>query len=702
MKQSQIAESLHVDASRISRIETGQLLPDLSETARILDSIGTEEAKDYASYCQENWGCFEKPSFWHPSRRDLARASAYAVKLEEFVSRPQTTEAAKAQADLHRQSLTSSAEFLRTVDHAVAFVGDIGVGKSTAICGLTGLLLPPDPKAPSALSKRVVLETGSGRTTLCEVRVRSEGKTTFALVVQPHSEEEVFRSVSDFSASITDALNRESIADSKESDLRGVSEELNKALRNMAGLARKTVKNAEGKMIRHDPAFDLARQYNNTATELTAEILKRMRLDKRNKTEFRFEAADLPTGLSQLRQLFANVNKGLSPDVSLPRRIDLVVPLPLLGENSLDFQVIDTKGVDDTAIRPDIRAYLDDARTVTVLCSRFDNAPGPTLRILMENLVSTGAERVFAERMLLLVLARSAEVLETQDDEGNRAETAEEAYRIKGDQIRWELSKVGGAADVPIMFLDVLNDDHHPIADQLVSAASKLRDLQSQRISEVGQAIDELIKRHGEVQTKEAQEKVRRRLRIFIEQHLAINPAIRKPYRELLSTVQNTHPRTVWASTRRNGSWTGLDAYHLIGVGTVIDAQSRSQSSFAGLDELLNNMLGDQELEPARDYLNELRRIGPEWRQHFLNECTTSGREIYRAALFPDDQIWDQCIDLWGTGSGYRNRVAEQLETWCDSHPHLSESVEKRIQLAWQNSFLKPLAILCDSTELLD
>src|SRR5262245_34701433 len=105
-----------------------------------------------------------------------------------------------------------------------------------------------------------------------------------------------------------------------------------------------------------------------------------------------------------------------------------------------------------------------------------------------------------------------------------------------------------------------------------------MRTAQARRIGEVGSAIDELIRRYGEAQTKEAQEEVRRRLRIFIGQHLEIGAASQKAHRSFISAVRSTHARTVWASTRRNGNWSGLDAYHWLGVGTVVDAQTRSQA----------------------------------------------------------------------------------------------------------------------------
>ncbi len=704
-KQSQVAEAIGVDTSRVSRIETGQLVPDESEVVKIAEAIGTPQALEYAEFTKGTWKQIEKPSFWHPSRQELRRAEKFLVKLSEFVQRPQTTDGPKAQANLHRESLMRAVEFLTDTNHSVAFVGEIGVGKSTAICGLTGLLLPPDPKAPAALSKRVVLQTGSGRVTLCEVQLRSEAKTSFGLLVSPQPQEEVFRSVSDFCSSIIDAFHGKNGNPNIESESRGVSEELNKAIRNMANLARTPGRSPDGKPIRIDPAMALAKACNGNLAELTAEVLKRMRLDQRNSTEFRFEATDLVVGLRQLRDLFANVNMGLLPDVSLPRRIDLIVPVRLLGERPFNVRVIDTKGIDDTAIRPDIRAYLDDPRTVTVLCSGFRNAPDMTLRLLMENLASTGADKALSERVVLLVLARAQEVSDTKDDVGNSAETAEEGYRIKQDQVSWSLNQVSGTQELPILFLDVLNDDHHAIVEQLAQAVTRLRDLHSKRLGQIGSAIEELIQRHGEEQTQKAQEKVRNRLRIFISQHLSPALSVHNFYDSLVSAARNTNARTVWASTTRKGTWPGMEAYHLLGTGTAIDAQRRTQPLFAGLDELLNNMLGDTELEPARDYLNELRRNIPTWRERFLNEATVSGREIFRAELFVDESVWSECVGYWGQtkalGGTYRNHIANRLKEWCESHPHLAEATERHIQSAWRECFLKPLALLCDATDLL-
>jgi len=57
-----------------------------------------------------------------------------------------------------------SASYLINKNHRLAFIGNVGTGKTTAICHILGLLDGKDP----------ILSTGSGRTTLCEVDIISD------------------------------------------------------------------------------------------------------------------------------------------------------------------------------------------------------------------------------------------------------------------------------------------------------------------------------------------------------------------------------------------------------------------------------------------------------------------------------------------------------------------------------------------------
>ena len=110
------------------------------------DAIGEPEALEYAEYAKSSWSHIPKPGFWHPSRTDLHQAEMLFAKLGEFVRRPQTTDGPKAQANLYRESLMRAVEFLTDTNHSIAFVGEIGVGKSTAICGSPGCSCRQIPK----------------------------------------------------------------------------------------------------------------------------------------------------------------------------------------------------------------------------------------------------------------------------------------------------------------------------------------------------------------------------------------------------------------------------------------------------------------------------------------------------------------------------------------------------------------------------
>ncbi len=79
-----------------------------------------------------------------------------------------------------------------------------------------------------------------------------------------------------------------------------------------------------------------------------------------------------------VKEAFGAVNKGQIRDVPLPETIDLLVPNFGQSFGELEITLIDTKGVEDHAIREDLEARLKDMRTSVVFCSHFNDAPGPT------------------------------------------------------------------------------------------------------------------------------------------------------------------------------------------------------------------------------------------------------------------------------------------------------------------------------------
>ena len=73
---------------------------------------------------------------------------------------------------------------------------------------------------------------------------------------------------------------------------------------------------------------------------------------------------------------------------------------------------------------------------------------------------------------------------------------------------------------------------------------------------------------------------------------------------------------------------------------------------------------------------------------------------MFRARLFVEDKLWDECADRWGAGSGFRIGVGQDVRNWCEDpkQQDLHETVEKKVQQSWRECFVQHLAKLCDDS----
>ena len=179
----------------------------------------------------------------------------------------------RPQLDFLRESLLRVANFIFRRDHGVNFTGRIAVGKTTALCHIAGLLI----QKQGGVRQNAVLDTGAGRTTLCEVHLRSGPQ--YGIIVDPFPDREISLMVEDLCAGLLESKYGAVDLDSK-----GVSRELDRALRNMAGLPRKPERGPDGKVRNTDPARDLLGS-DTTHHSLCLEFAKRLELWKRTERE---------------------------------------------------------------------------------------------------------------------------------------------------------------------------------------------------------------------------------------------------------------------------------------------------------------------------------------------------------------------------------------------------------------------------------
>ncbi len=214
ISQGDVAAKLGVDQSRVSRMEKDTKV-GLDEARKYLAALGGDStAKAFVEHIDSIWYSIPKPGFQHPCRAVLRTADAALVRLQSFLADPTTPPDVAQQGKIYEGALREACAYLVDLRHGVAMVGNIAVGKTTALCCLINLLLDN----AKSLKQRAALETGAGWVTLGPVQIstldigtKGEDVWKFGIVIQPYSMEEIFRLANDLCVSTIDIRDKKEL-----------------------------------------------------------------------------------------------------------------------------------------------------------------------------------------------------------------------------------------------------------------------------------------------------------------------------------------------------------------------------------------------------------------------------------------------------------------------------------------------------------
>ena len=678
--QKEMAQRLKVHQSQISRLEGGDGKGETKDFERYLRVLGSERALKLAGILKLEWRHLSCPSLKHPNLEVLVEIEQALQRLQDFRESQSMPLVLAGQTDLLFRRLVEFAEFLVSLDHKIAYIGDIGVGKTTALCRQAGLAT--ELEAASSL-KGMMLDTGGGRTTLCEVCVQQGNG--FAINVEALPDEEVYRLVAELCRSIHGSDVGDGSARPK-IDYRP-PEEVVRALRNMAGLTRTTRKKGEPA-----PADPIARIGAETSSleEFKAEIAARLTLWRRTRRTIEFEGSDEGAGRRWLKETFTAINNGRHADFSLPGRITITVPFSLVSGTPFSISLIDTRGVEVSAIRPDLVRHLKNPRVVTVLCSNWGSAPDVSLQDLLKHVTETEVDSTLFSRASVLVLARAGDGLSMRHESGDSAEDPHEGYEIKSGHVEDALERID-LKGISLAVFDAAHDEPSDLTEFLVSKIEELRAARSEGARATILAVDEMLRNVEEAEALATLEDVNRELQIFADRHTSLKRDARPTWLRLVRAVRERHARSVWAATRRAGSFWNFNVYQYLGDGASADAKRRCGPAMDGLREIIDNKLADSSFASAHRFLEQLLEDVDGWEADFVKAARHHAVAIYNPKLSSADGLWVACEDLYGRGSGYRDAVASKLECWFDDHDELQAEVENRVRRAWKRSVLKPL-----------
>lgn len=692
--QSQLASKSGVDQSRVSRIEKGELgtPTELSKILDALTALGSAGAADYGAYLAKDWQYVERPDFSNPQRNILEIAEEGLRQIADFLEEEERPWPLRRQLERQRAAIEASALYLGKNAHQIAFIGEVGVGKSTAISFLYGLL---DPTSPAGdLRERVVLETGGGHTTLCEVNIRRG--PGFGIVVQAQSDEEMRNLVGDFCAA---TWLRRSGGDGQKNESVNVSEEMQRALRNMSGLTVRRERDSKGKTSSRDQAAELAGKCA-TEEEFRARVIERMKLELRTRREIWIEDGAGKIAMQNLRKLFRDINNGRIGDVPLPSSIDLLIPGFGSEVPGLAVSAIDTKGLDEVAVRADLDARLKDTRTHVVLCSTFNQAPSTSVQLLLDHLRNAHGQRVDAGKVSVLALPRDDEAMAVKDDGGEPPIDDEDGYHLKREQILRTLASGDGAMNgVPILFFNAKKDDAAKVRGQLIEQIVRLRKSYEERLLDECAAADEVVRHHETQAFTAAVQVVADQLSNFLGAHAPLPSRVRQPSAELIEAMGAIrYASTIWAMTRRNGEYYNFSASHQVGAGGAKDALLRSKTWFEKLQGVLDTLKQDDDLMLAQKTIRQVEVSAEGWRRTFAEAARTAAVEVYRGPLEADEGLWSNCAAQWGAGPGFKTRVERIIRDWFEKQTELNQKLEEVMAALWDETVVRPLKRLSDES----
>ncbi len=676
LKQAAMAERLSVSGSVISRLERSEMT-DETMARRYLEAVDTLASRDILEFYGREWRLSERPTVLHPDREALWAGEQALQRLEKFEHSSDYDALLAVPLSQIRTNVEASAAFLGQTDHAMAWIGTVGVGKTTALSNLTNLMIPGKNDIPQP-----VFPATGGRTTTSEVVIRIA--PAYGIAVEAKSEDETRLLVGE--------LVRAAVENKG-----GISTELDRAIRNMADLRKQ--KNPADIRNQIDPIGEMIKSAGGVQDDVVEEIIDRMRLSERTETQLILSETN-EDGLKWLSKNITAINYGQDPRFSIPQRVTVFVPESAVRRSPYDLSIIDTKGMHVTTERSDLQALTNDPRTLTVLCCGFNDAPGADPMKLMKGIAELGSDAIERRRVVLLVLPQGDQAMKVIDDAGEPPESVEHGYAIRAAQVEDSLVEAG-IGNLPVLFFNAIEDSASTVWDQLNHQVGIIRQYQVDRLARFVALSEDLVTNADAARIQQARVAIAAEAQAMAKAYGPLPSSIRPAHQTLINEIKTGHPSSIAASIARRGGWDNFEIYHMIGTGVRTDANRRSNDHMLKMSGRLEGLEEKfAALPEVKGLLETLREDIADWRQEFLARALKIGRNTFKPYLDGSVEFWSDLRTRYGRGGGYRDDIAVMVADWFETTPELDEArkrVDSRLTDAWNELVI---ARLIEATEL--
>jgi hypothetical protein len=567
--------------------------------------------------------------------------------------------------------------------YKIVFIGTVGAGKTTAISHLFNLTstvkksIKRGKKNKSVEVIEPLLSTGSGRTTICEVEIKSN--EDIFIEIEPYSKDELIKEIQEFCESIYD----------KHSQKNTVSIELERAIRSIIGLKETTKqhKNEIGKtsIEKIDLAKNKAEEFSSLDKFIDyalneAKLNDRVYTKKESKILFNKSGKD---SKKWLKENFSKINRAEISHFSIPKKINVYINREIFGDSDLDkFEsIIDTKGIDENPIREDLIKHIEEDNTICIFTSSYNDAPETNIReLLLYSLSKTSKKH--QDKFITLVMPKNNEPEKENDSNGDR----EAGIAIKKEIIKKVFKSIKlDFSDDNILFYDAL--EFYDLNGQLDIDYDE-EDIQEIK-DELIENINNIIKKRKEglqkeiIDIKESVSKIKEGKALLIEEENYVHNLIEK-----LKNIRNLNRRipsfiyedfvTKYVNyyATRYKAWNTKDAIHRRygvfperGYDTYYDAkvvvegltkddmlQKFTKELKIEIEELIDNL--GKDVEKLSDLTPEIKKVFEKEYDVFLSQVG-DGVRVFLEEKNKNISFWKELIDRRGKGRGYNDDVTK-------------------------------------------
>jgi hypothetical protein len=589
----------------------------------------------------------------------------------------------------------------------LVFIGQVGSGKTTAICHLFNLVREVEVSklrnGKKVAIKRVkeLLSTGSGKSTICEVVIRPATRTY--VEIDPYESSELQQLIEEFGLWIWQKSHPKTVKEWVEIP----PDELLRAIRNIVELPETII---SGKM--HDRALEFAADFTiDRYDDFKQKLIERGQLSARTKTEIYPKTSDVDEKI-WLSQIFQSLNVAKLTNFSIPKRIYLN-----LSDKILDFthdriaNIIDTRGLDlATKDRRDLACYIRETdNSICIFTERFAAAPANIISIVGKYLTATAKD--INTKFALLVMHRKGEPEKIIGADGQAVDNLEQGIQLR----KANIDNVFTNENINFSFNNILFYDalQGYLSDGSLDRSDESIDINLDR-QRVFTEIDRVIFDREQQLEKEVQILAEQFEQIESGNNFAPNEddliVVSKQKISEFSSLNlgsnnfstdyvdmlPAHHCVLRATNNRYGQYElrDIDIYF---NGRYLAENLIRQSTQNFKAEILKVVdFVETEISHGSTLSPVMQRLRSQIDENYEDLAVNLGVEIETILsdriLAPQDYdesiFWQQAIDRWGQGSGYKVDV---LALYIQQVGGIDAMFAELIQTAWRDRIIQPI-----------